>query len=280
MKCALRTAILTLAALLGLSVAPSAGSAQHRRQQDIETVTLTRLEEPAHYIHIVARGYGYVNRWEIEGAVFGTETKVLALTVFPDGKGFSGLLPPEVPEGAKLSVVVKENTYLWTDHYYHDKDVRGAARRSLEEREDCALPVVPGRSIGPVKLGMTVAQIERLGAKRHPDLATWFELGRMFIIVKDGKVITIALTKGTACLVEGGRKRKIDLEIELPYADCKSDHPGTVIIGHASLACGNRGVALTPTHGHGEDFPEISVYRPRTANPQSVADGKAVAPHP
>ncbi len=237
--------------------------AQHQPLPKVDSVTFTRLEGTPGNIQVVIRGSGMTGEWKPTGAMVG-KTKLTGVVAFPDGKGLSGLLPPEPPDGGNVTIKGTGTGYASTGKSFSLSAVQGSARAPLDNREDCTYPVTPGKSIGPVKLGMTLKQLKKV-AKKDPQSSVWYRVGPITAVI-DGsgkqRVRLAWIDRPTLCLVEKKKKRKFDLPrprtakpAPFPYADCA--WPTGPAIGGSCFECPKRGMKIC--HGAMGWYPNVKV---------------------
>lgn len=132
-------------------------------------------------------------------------------------------------------------------------------------RAECLNPAVPGTSIGPVKIGMRLEEVKKLGEVAAVD-GEWSAVGAVqFRLGKDKKVEEVRTYAERVCIADGP-------EMTINMAD-----PELRINGPAIAGCGGEGSAIwegwrCPDHGlllfWEAGRPGVWVMKPTKAQPQ------------
>jgi hypothetical protein len=250
-------------AVAGLALLILAGGAAADPLPRIDSVSFTRTDRPTRQIEVVIRGAGMVGEWSPHGAMVG-RTPLASVAALPDGTGLVGVLADEPPDGGEIGVLGANGTYVATGKRFSMAAVVGVPRAPLSVREDCAFPVVAGRSIGPVALGMTVASLRRLGATADPQNPAWYRLGPITAkVARATRLVDLAwIDRPTLCLAEDHARRKLDLvrptvarPAPFPYPGC--GRPSGPTVGGACAACDAQGLEVC--HGSPGWYPSVKV---------------------
>lgn len=132
-------------------------------------------------------------------------------------------------------------------------------------RAECINPAVPGTSIGPVRIGMGLEEVRKLGEVAAVD-TEWSAVGAVqFRLGKDKKVEEVRTYAAQVCIQDG-----VEMKIDMANADVHLNGP-------AIAGCGGEGSAIwegwrCPDHGillfWEAGRPGVWVMKPTKALPQ------------
>ena len=140
-----------------------------------------------------------------------------------------------------------------------------ASSGKLAKGPGCPLAIVPGASLGSVKLGATRAELEALSlpveSRSKHEQTEFLEVGPVQVELCGGKVVDVwidDLRKAPDCVTVDGKKVDLDMKreaFEALFKDCRTLPPR---IGGAFVECAGGGVKV----GHGlGSFIQVRVTR-------------------